>query len=204
MGRPTLGRGETSHGFYNSSGKYKTRVAGIKTQACRLWENIRVRCQLLPKIEESRFRNYESVDIWEEWLDFQNFAEWFSTVPYYQDGWELDKDLLSDEHKIYSPHTCIFLPPELNKILNVKKSSRGNLPLGMSRHSDGKIDVSFRCQNPNFCVRVLVSDEDIHKGFSIYKSAREGYVRWLTEEYAELLDPRAYKILSDYKITIED
>lgn len=58
---------------------------------------------------------YKDVSICDEWLEFKNFKEWFDTN--YIEGFEIDKDLQSGSEKIYSPSTCIFLPPEINKML---------------------------------------------------------------------------------------
>lgn len=48
-----------------------------------------------------------------EWLVFSNFRLWFEDN--YVDGCELDKDLYGDG--VYSPETCVFLPPHMNKRL---------------------------------------------------------------------------------------
>lgn len=68
---------------------------------------------------------YKNVSVCEEWLNFQNFADWFhlNYDESYMKGWHLDKDLLSSEVKIYSPETCCFLPPHLNTIVSKKIKS---------------------------------------------------------------------------------
>ena len=60
---------------------------------------------------------YIDATVCEKWHNFQNFAKWFYGESNYQDGWHLDKDLLSGTSKIYSPETCVFLPRELNNFL---------------------------------------------------------------------------------------
>ncbi len=205
MGRRTLGKGETKHQFYNSGGKHITRFDGIKLKVCALWENIRVRCQLLPEMDESRFGKYADVKVCEEWLDYQNFAEWAYNVDYFERGWQLDKDLLSNEN-IYSPDTCVFLPVEINNILNTKTRKRGELPMGLSWQTPKKrvINVQFVCKYPQFTVREYLEPSQIEEGFQIYKKAREAYVQFLAEKYKDRLDPRAYKALKEYEVNIDD
>lgn len=205
MGRRTLGKGETKHQFYNSGGKHITRFDGIKLKVCALWENLRVRCELLPERDESRFGKYSDVRVCDEWLDYQNFAEWAYNVDYFERGWQLDKDLLSNEN-IYSPDTCVFLPVEVNNILNTKTRKRGELPMGLSWQTPKKkvINVQFVCKYPQFTVREYLKPDQIEEGFQIYKKARESYVQFLAEKYKDRLDPRAYKALKEYEVNIDD
>lgn len=60
-------------------------------------------------------KRYEDVKVCQEWLDYRNFKMWFNSN--YIEGFEIDKDLLSGDDKVYSPNTCIFLPPEVNKMI---------------------------------------------------------------------------------------
>lgn len=200
--------------YYNSKGKHRTRVPpdNRKTKACQLWENIRNRCEYLPFKDEVRFGKYAESDSCLEWKDFQNFAEWFEQIKlsgYYREGWQLDKDLLYKNNKVYSPETCVFLPEEVNKALNVRSRGRGELPLGMSYVSSNTkakthISVEFTCKYKEFTVRVKLPCEEVEKGFLIYKKAREDYIDFLAEKYKEDLDPRAYEALKSYEVNIND
>ena len=37
---------------------------------------------------------------------------------------ELDKDLLVEGNKIYSPSTCCFIPKEINTVINYKRHDK--------------------------------------------------------------------------------
>lgn len=197
--------------YYNSKGTYKTRCppGNKKTKACQLWENIKNRCEYLPFKQEVRFGKYLDVDSCIEWKDFQNFAQWFEDVKskgYYEAGWQLDKDILIKGNKTYSPECCVFLPEEVNKALNIRSRNRGELPLGMSITGNTKnfIDVNFNCKYEEFAVRTCLPIDELGKGFSIYKTAREKYIHFLADKYMEKLDPRAYQALKNYEININD
>jgi len=193
----------TDHGFYNSGGIHKTRVNGKKTKACQLWENIRSRIQTLPKLNESKFGKYTTVTVDEGWKDFQMFASWFETIEVIP-GWVLDKDLLGGH---YGPNTCVFLPDEVNKALSIKPRVRGELPVGVTRHTQnsGRVNIKYDCKHPDYyftkCVPESAMVESWH---NLYKPAREGYIRHLAEKYKDLLDPRAYNALCEYVINVED
>lgn len=198
--------------YYNSKGKYKTRIPApdkSKTKACQLWENIRNRCEYLPIKDEVRFGKYSDVDSCKEWKDFQSFAQWFDGVEqsgYYSEGWQLDKDLLLKNNKIYSPEFCVFLPEEVNKALNTKSRQRGKLPLGMCYRSNrsGRIIIKFTCKYPEFTMYAEISESQIVEGFALYKAAREKYIHYLAEKYKSNLDPRAYQALKNYEVNIDD
>lgn len=84
-------------------------------KAYKSWAGImeRVYC---PKLHLKR-PTYKDVTVCEEWHNFQNFAKWFYEESNYQDGWHLDKDLMSNSEKVYSPETCIFIPNALNSFI---------------------------------------------------------------------------------------
>ena len=58
---------------------------------------------------------YHGVSVCSEWYDLQTFGKWFDAN--YIEGYSLDKDLMSEEVKIYSPSTCLFIPKGLNSFL---------------------------------------------------------------------------------------
>lgn len=207
------GLGETDHEFYNSGGKYRTRENGVKLKSCQLWENIKNRTNYLPKVDEVRFGMYTDTYACDEWLDYQKFTAWFEEVKelgYYQEGYQLDKDILVKGNKVYSPETCVFLPEEVNKALNTKTRCRGygGLPVGLSYNGSKSnyncITVAYVCKNKQFGIRIYISPEEIEYGFSVYKRAREDYIHYLAELYKNQLDPRAYKALSEYEVSIDD
>lgn len=78
-----------------------------------MWHNIIKRCYD-PKIQ-AKFPTYIGVTISEEWKYFSNFRSWVLTQNY-KDR-DIDKDLKSDNNKIYSAETCIFVPHEINTLI---------------------------------------------------------------------------------------
>ena len=55
------------------------------------------------------------------------------------EGKELDKDILVQGNKVYSPVTCIFVTKEVNCLFNKKEKSRGDCPIGVSFHKRDRV-----------------------------------------------------------------
>lgn len=84
-----------------------------------------------PKYKEKN-ATYLEVTCCKEWLLFTNFAIWFKGN--YIEGYQLDKDLLVKDNKIYSPNNCIFIPQKINSFLTLSNAQSGKLPIGVTLH----------------------------------------------------------------------
>lgn len=79
--------------------------------------------------DRTLYPSYKDCSVTQEWIYFSAFLSWVL-----EQDWEgkfLDKDLLVEDNKIYSPTTCLFVSREVNNFL-VKPSKRKDLPLGVS------------------------------------------------------------------------
>lgn len=68
------------------------------------------------------YYSYSDCTICDEWLSFSAFFEWFEAN--YVDGWDVDKDILVKNNKLYSPQTCCFVPKEINETF-IKSKKEG-------------------------------------------------------------------------------
>ena len=109
----------------------------------RDWKHMLERCYS-PKYQ-NRQSTYKGCSVCEEWLTFSNFRAW--VVQHDWKGKQLDKDLLVEGNKIYSPETCVFISSMLNKFFIASDASRGKYMLGVSWNKRvGKFQS--RCSNP--------------------------------------------------------
>jgi hypothetical protein len=83
--------------------------------------------------------SYSGVKVCDEWLTFSNFKAWMELQDW--EGNALDKDLLSQGSKVYSPDTCVFVSPRVNSFITEKRSS-GLLPTGVIYREDRKTFVA--------------------------------------------------------------
>jgi hypothetical protein len=138
----------------------------------------------------------------EQFSNPDNFIEWSTKQPGGgKDGYQLDKDLLCKNNKIYCEDFCVYLPQALNKFLTDKRSSRGEFPRGVHYNSVvGKL-----------CAKVCIGGKNTHLGYfespdeayTAYKVAKEQEARrWLnslmTGEFT--VDERVLHALSVYSL----
>ena len=110
-----------NRGYYGV-GPYSARKNNVKTPQYIKWFSMFDRCYN-PKVHK-RVPEYAVCEVSEEFCSFQNFARWYDRK-IYQSPYplELDKDLLFKDNTIYSPHTCCFLPQEINCNLNYTRNT---------------------------------------------------------------------------------
>ena len=58
-----------------SKGKYKSKINGKHTKEYLVWRSMISRCY---NKDYHGYNNYKDVEVCDEWLDFQTFAEWFT------------------------------------------------------------------------------------------------------------------------------
>lgn len=127
-------------------GKYPSQINGKASKGYKAW------VQILGRVYSPTFHrkhpSYKGVKICNEWHNFQNFAKW------YEDNYkkfddcrtEIDKDLLSEVTKVYSPSTCVFIPQKLNGFLTNKQLHNTSGFIGVSWHKTSK-KYQARIQN---------------------------------------------------------
>ena len=181
--------------------KYKASYNNVVAKEYRLWRGMLNRCyskkthKLRPRYADCfTSPNFNSYTYFYEWRNKQ--------VGFNVDGFELDKDLLIKYNKIYSETTCVFLPKEINIVLEKSQRRRGNHPIGVGWHKASK---KFRAYlNKNGDSVHLEYFKDIDTAFIAYKTAKELHIKELAEKWKDQIDERAYNALMDYKVEITD
>lgn len=193
---------------YIGNGIHKTKVNNVQEPHYKIWQAIIQRCY---DKNCSSYKNYgeQGVIICEEWKNYQIFAEWYlSNHKDWMIAWELDKDILFKNSKIYSPATCCFVPKNINVIFTKRNIERGDYPIGVHLKSQTK-----KCTTYNTIIAQLNKNgEKIHLGcfktveeaFNAYKIAKENYIKEIASEYKDLLTEEVYQALVNYKVKITD
>lgn len=117
-------------GYNDSPFEVQPTCDGKKTRhpAYSTWASMLNRCYN-PKYKQVH-PTYVGCTCCTDWLIFTTFAMWFKDN--FIDGYQLDKDLLVRDNKIYGPSTCIFVPQGINKFLTLSNNGRGIYPLGVT------------------------------------------------------------------------
>ena len=147
------------------------------------WSAILQRCEL-----NDDKGNYKGCKVCKEWHTYSKFKEWFDK--HYVEGWEIDKDILSNNRKIYSPKTCCFVPREINSIFRILNQER---------------TIGVYKQNGKYYTYFKESDKQKYKSFQTKEEAFECYKQYkirkaifLAEKYKGIIDDRVYNILSNF------
>lgn len=94
---------------------------------------------------QARKPTYIGCSVCDEWLTFSNFKLWMEKQDWH--GKQLDKDLLVEGNKVYSPDMCTFVDGATNKFATDHGAARGKWPIGVCFHKHvGKLMA--QCSNP--------------------------------------------------------
>lgn len=113
---------------YIGVGEYKSECNGKATPAYSVWSCMIGRCYN-PHAKEYPRYGAAGVSVCEGWHNFQVFAEFF--YKNWQEGLQLEKDILQPGNKQYCPEFCRFVPCYLNNLLVHQKNISNGLPVGV-------------------------------------------------------------------------
>ncbi len=130
-------------------GSYKVSTKGKVDKSYKAWHSMLERCY--SEGVQNRYPTYIGCAICEEWRNYQLFAKWYYEN-YPDDGgkYELDKDILVDGNKVYSPETCLL-------VSHAENSVKANAKSYMLRSPDGVVTEVYNLSK--FC-----RDNCLHRG----------------------------------------
>lgn len=108
------------------------------------WWSLLARCYC--ERELSKCPTYRDVLVCDDWLKASNFVAWQKTQ-YREEGWQLDKDLISIGNRVYSPDTCLYVPSWLNSFTLNRSSDRGEFLIGCCWNKQSK-KYHANCNHP--------------------------------------------------------
>lgn len=166
-----------------------------------LWNNMLKRCYSTR--ESAMASAYKGCEVKGDFLNFSLFKKWcLVQIGYGKDGWQLDKDLLLKDNKVYSTETCCFLPKEVNNVLVKRTQHRGDYLIG----------VGYKPLRKQYRARCNMYGVNKHLGwfgteleaFHAYKQAKEDYIKEVANKWKDQIDPRVYEALMNYQVEITD
>jgi hypothetical protein len=162
-----------------------------QTRSYRVWVGMCGRCADNMYMRKTR-PTYIGCTMSDNFKDFQFFADWHTTqVGYYSDKYELDKDILFEENKIYSENTCVLIPASLNTFLCANDAIRGKLPQGMSFHKNsGKYLAQINKDGKGTHIGYYRTIDAAAAAYRLAKEteAKRWYDRLIDKEF--IVDPR--------------
>lgn len=130
----------------------------------RKWMNMLSRCYC--DKYQAKQGTYIGCAVAIEWHSFSVFKSWMEEQDW--EGKHLDKDILIEGNKVYSPENCVFVTRAINNLLNDNKSRRGAYPLG----------VCFNARANKFQAEIRINGKAKYLGcFSSPEKAGEAYLK---------------------------
>lgn len=160
LSKTVLGIATIGDGAYKNTINYKT------TTVYKCWIGIIYRCY---DKKTSSFPRYggRGVFVCKEWLNFQNFADWYEkNKPCDNLKWQIDKDIKVEGNLEYSPNKCIFVSGQDNTEKALAKTFKMKSP-------EGKIVEFYNMAK--FCRENGLIKSCLHR---VYSGKRNTYKGW--------------------------
>ena len=182
--------------------KYPITIDGVKTKEYVLWQNMLKRCY--SDAYQKKHPTYKDCEVSENFKSFEYFYEWCQKqIGFGNEGWHLDKDLLTKGNKVYSEDSCIFIPNEINLLLTKRTTSRGKHLIGVCWHNASKSFIATVNKNKGKS-EYLGSFNIELEAFNAYKEDKESFIKEQANKWKSQIDPRAYNALMNYQVEIDD
>lgn len=165
-------------------------------RAYSVWNSLKNRCYD-PKNKDYKSYGAKGVKMCDDWLNFQNFKAWYDENYYEIDGeyMAIDKDIIGNGSKIYSPENCLIVPFRINGMFVHKENGdmRGLQPVY------GRYQVKVR--NPitgknDYCGTY----DTVEIASKVYKECKEAIIRGVAEEYKYKIPLKVYNALITFKL----
>ncbi len=151
-------------------------VANLPPYNC--WKHMLVRCY--SKNYHSTRETYTDCTVTPEWHNFCNFERWF--LENSKEGYHLDKDLLVQGNRIYSPDACCFIPPQLNSVIVEKAKIVDGCEAGVSKRRKKGSSEYNGLYNVQYAGVYLTRTRDLNEANSSYREFKKLHFEELADK----------------------
>lgn len=179
-------------------GEFTSSKDGKKTREYKVWHSMIQRCYDAKHKTKQKIHWYDDCTVCNEWHNFQVFAAWLVSNKYFNESFDLDKDIINPNNKIYSPKNCALVPRSINNL--TQKTERGSSGLLGAFHFkdnntykavisiDGKSKDLGRYKTP----------QEAHQAYVV---AKEAYVKEVANKWRGRIDERVYNALMNWTVS---
>ena len=173
---------------FMGAGRHKSTGDHGKSKAYGIWTGMLKRCYGDDIVKSPK--SYDGVTVCEDWHCYQNFAEWYESHKFYGKGYDIDKDLLVEGNKIYSPETCTLVPKDVNQIITD----------GGARIRGDMMGITFVGSKNKFCAKISIKGKSKNLGYYedpvearvVYLKSKAKYIRDTAIEYHGKIEPKVF------------
>lgn len=158
-----------------------------------------------------KFPNYKDCSVADEFLNFQNFANFYCECKWTNDLKLIpDKDILCHMgNKIYSRDTILLVTNRINNLFVRSDKNRGKHPIGVHYSKrDNKYVASYSIytsiKKTKHNIGLFNTPEE---AFYAYKEFKEKYIKQIADEYKEKypnFPQKLYNAMCSYRVDIKD
>lgn len=156
--------------------EYPIQSNGVMLTSYAKWKSMLQRCYSEKYV--NRRKCYVGCSVCDEWLRFSNFKRWFDKN--YEEGYYLDKDILVNGNKVYSPETCCFVPHEINELIETRKNKTNKFYQCVEISKNGKFRARIKRYGRREYLGTFNTPEE---AFEAYKHGKVAYVREVADTY---------------------
>lgn len=136
------------------------------------WASMIKRC-FCPK-HHAKQLTYKGCTIAEDWKYLSNFIKWVDSQPNRDwENCELDKDILFEGNKHYSPETVVFVSRKVNGFIVDSGKTRGKYMLGVCDSCSKKSPYQAQCWNTfdskQKYIGIFPTEIEAHKAWQAHK-----------------------------------
>lgn len=181
---------------YMGVGEYKMYKKGVVTREYRVWLGVIQRCYS-ERQKSKKFNTYSDCSVCEEWHNFQNFAEWYTSHEFYNLGYELDKDIKVKGNRVYSKENCCLVPAYINLLIHTKQEKASDLPTGVFKKSDGLYHASITKHGKNYFIGKFKIIEDASNA---YVKEKESHVKYEAKKWRSCISEDVFEGLLNWTV----
>ena len=183
-------------------GEYSTLDKdGNTTKEYTAWRCMLERCYGNKELEA-----YKYCIVSEEFHNASYFKGWYNKqVGAHREDFHLDKDILSEDCKVYAEDVCVLVPREVNLffIKHNNKKVMSDYPTGVTYDQSCRTKpYIMRYKNGGNLIESYHDNE--WSAFLAYKQAKENRAKELAEKWRGQIDNRVYEKLINYKVLLTD
>jgi hypothetical protein len=173
----------------------KINPTAIDRKCYSTWYGMLRRCYSSEYL--SRNTSYRKNTVCDDWLYYDKFELWF--MDNYVKGYQLDKDIRCQGNTIYSPETCVYIPPQINTVV-LGKSKNGNSAASGIEPSGSKYRVVISKYNKDV---YLGTFDSLDEATSVYCNAKKDHITEVADRHykARRISRDIHECLLNWKVT---